>query len=147
MDHGVSHPWRRPDNRPNDESDRGDPDHCRNEITRHGVGKFLDGRLAALRLGHHLDDLSQQSFRADSLGAHEKRAGLVDCGPDNFVTGSFAHWHRFPRNHRFIDIAFPINNYAVDWNFFAGPDTEEVALLNFIHGNFLLLAIANAVRG
>ena len=38
-------------------------------------------------------------LRADSLSAHYKRASLVDRGSDNFLAGSFAHWHRFPGDH------------------------------------------------
>src|SRR5439155_16810278 len=53
--------------------------------------------------------------------------------------------HRFAGDHRFVDVAFPIDDQAVDWHLLAWSDAEHVALLNFIHCDFLLLAIANSM--
>ena len=37
-------------------------DHGWDEIPGHGVGELLDRRTAALRLGHHVDDLREERF-------------------------------------------------------------------------------------
>ena len=56
----------------------------------HGVGEFLDRRAAALRLSDHVDDLREERFRSNLLCAHDKRAGLVDCGADHTLTAPFS---------------------------------------------------------
>ena len=60
----------------------GDGDDQRHEPARHLVGEPLDRRPAALRLGHHLDDLRQHRVAADAFGAHDEAAALVDRPAD-----------------------------------------------------------------
>ena len=63
-----------PEDRPGREGDQRDRDHRGHEPARHPVGQALDRRAAALRLGHHLDDLRQHRVAADLLGAHDEAA-------------------------------------------------------------------------
>ena len=69
--------------RPGEERGQGDRQDHRHEISGDGVGQPLDRRTAALRLGHHADDLGQHSFASHALGPHEKAAGAVDRAADH----------------------------------------------------------------
>ena len=74
--HGVHNGVRKArlgaDDRPRDERDDRDGNHCGDKLSRNFVGEFLDGRAAALGCADHADDLRQQGFVADVFGAHDE---------------------------------------------------------------------------
>ena len=76
-DERVAERRARPPDQPGDEGQHRHEDDDRHEPAGHLVGHALDGRAAALRRGHHVDDLREQRVGADLLGAHHEAAGLV----------------------------------------------------------------------
>jgi hypothetical protein len=130
VDEAVGHRGRRPPDSPGDECENRNGNHGRDEKSRHGVGKLLDRRAAALCLSDHLDDLREERFRSDLLCAHDKRASLVDCGADHTLTDALLDRHWLARDHRFVNVALTLNDNAVDRNFFSRSNAEHIALLD-----------------
>ena len=74
---------------PNGEGeDRGKND-CRNKVTCDSIRELLDRSAAALRLANHADDLREQRFIADALGAHDEGAGAVYCAASDAASFRF----------------------------------------------------------
>ena len=76
----------------------------------------------------------------------KNRAGLIHGCANHFLARLLGRRHWLTGDHRFIDVAFAIDNHTVDRDFLAGPHAEHVIFLNLVHGDFLFLTIANSVR-
>ena len=72
------------------------------KITGDPVGKPLDRRAAALGLGHHFHDLSQQGVATHPLGAHHEAAGAIDGAGGDGVAYGFLHRQRLAGDHGFL---------------------------------------------
>src|SRR5439155_165939 len=72
--------------------------------------------------------------------------GVVHGCADHFFAGDFANWHRLAGDHRFVDVAPAFDDHAVDRNFFARPNAQHIAFLNFLDGKFFFATIANSMR-
>ena len=94
------------------------------------IGESLNGCAAALRFADHLDDLREQRFAADALGAHEQRAGAVHGRADDASTGLLLNGNRFAGDHRFIDGAGTFDDAAIDGNLFAGTNAKFLSDLH-----------------
>ena len=100
-----------------------------------------------MRLGDHGDDLGKQGFAADFFRLHDEGAGLVDGRADDVITGLFGDRDWLAGDHGFIDVATAFRDGAVYGDFFAGADSEEVAFLELLDGDFFFLAVGEAVGG
>ena len=101
----------------------------------------MNRRATALRLGNHLHDLRQQSFRTNSFCFHYKRAGPVYCGAHDPIAGFLFDLNRFAGDHRFIDRARAFRNHAVHRNLLAGTNPQTIALFDLIESNVVLAAV------
>ena len=138
----------RPERRPDDEGDDGDGDHQRNEPSRDAIGEPLDRRAAALRLRHHLHDLRQHGVAADLLRAHRERAGLVERAADDLVADALRRRHGFAGDQELVERAAPVDDLAVDRDFFARPHAQQVADAHRVERHVLVAAVgAQAPRG
>ena len=77
----------------------GDKNDGGHEVTCDSIGELLDGSAAALRFADHADDLREQRFAADALGAHDKGAGAIygaagDAASVRFLDGDRLAGHR-----------------------------------------------------
>ena len=134
--------------RPGGEGENGDGDDQRHEPARHLIGEPLDRRPAALRLGHHLDDLRQHGVAADAIGAHHEGAGLIDRPADDAVADRLGDRHRFARHHRFVDRAAAFEDFAVDRDFVARAHAQAVADRDALERDVLVVSVrADAASG
>ena len=126
--------------RPRDEGEHGDSDHCRNEPLGNAIRELLDRRPAALRVTDHPDDLGQQRVGADALGTHDEAAGAVDRSPGEGGAGRLLDRHRFPCHHRLVNGALSFHDDAVDRNLLAGPHAKAIAHPDPIERHILFVA-------
>ena len=117
----------RSDQHPGREGQPGDSNDDGHEPTRYLVRKSLDGRAAPLRLADHAHDLRQQGRLADALGAHHQAPRLVDRRAGDPAARALFDRGRFPRDHRLVDAATPLDDEAVDGHLLARADPEQVA--------------------
>ena len=82
-------------------------DDDRDEVAGDHVGQPLNRRAAALRLGHHRDDLREQRLGADSLGPHDEPPVPLTVPPTTLVARTLLDRHRLAGHHRFVDGARP----------------------------------------
>ena len=74
---------------------RGDGDHDGHEVSGDDVGETSGSARGCAGLRRPCDDLRQQGFDADAVGAHHERAGAVDGGAGDCVPGaSRREWTR-----------------------------------------------------
>ena len=143
--HRRNEPERQPrlgtEHRPGREGDNGDCDHDGNEPARDLVGQALDGRAAALRLGHHLDDAREHGVAPDLLGPHDEAAGRVQRARDHLGAALLRDRHGFAGDHRFVERRAAVDQLAVDRYFFSGPDAQTIADRDGIEGNLFVGAV------
>ena len=120
---------------------RGNDKHGKNKISRNDIGESLYRRARALGFADHAYDLSQQSFAADAFSLHDDTAGAVDRAAGDLAAFRFFNGNRFAGDHRFIDRSRALEDDAIDWNFFAGPNAQTIADLNPIHRYVFFFAI------
>ena len=63
------------------------------------VGHALNGRAAALRRAHHVDDLGAQSVGVHLLGPHHEATGLVHRAGRDLVPDRLGHRNEFTCHH------------------------------------------------
>jgi hypothetical protein len=133
--------------KPYAEGDNGDADDGRHENARDLVGDLLDGRLGALRVLNHFDNLREHRVFSDFRRFKGEGAEAVDGRTDAAVARLFVHREAFAGQHRFVDRRAALENFAVDRHLFAGAHDNDVARDNLLHRNILLGAAADYPRG
>src|SRR3546814_9933035 len=91
------------------------------------IGKTLDRRPAALRVGDHLYDPGEHRVAPDLLAAHEQAAGLVDRPADERRAGFLGDRHRLARDQRLVDRSAAFEDDAIARDLIAWADTQHVA--------------------
>ena len=68
--------------------------------------------------------------------------------PVTLLPFGFSDWYRLAGDHRFVDRCHTLENNAVDWNFFAGPNSHTIADLDPVQWYVFFSAIvANQSSG
>ena len=102
-------------------------------------------------LGDEFDDLGEQGGGADAGGLQIEAAATVDRAGADFAVGTGFDGERFAGEHGFIDRALSGNDDAIDGNFSAGADAEDVADLHFVERDFaegvVILQLPRGGRG
>ena len=101
--------------------------HRRHEIHRHLVDQRLDWQLRPLRFFHHADDLRQNGVAADSRRTDGECAFLVHRSGHDLAAVLLGDGDRFSRDHRFIDIAFAFDEFAIHRNAIAGTNLDDIS--------------------
>ena len=86
----------------------------------------MDRELRDLCLLDHLDDPRQHGIRADSSDLHTDRTVGIHCPADHLITQGFEHRHRFPREHRFIQVRTTIDDNAIDGHTLPWADAKNI---------------------
>jgi hypothetical protein len=115
--------------------------HRGDEVARHDVRQALDRRAAALRLGHHRDDLRQQRLGTDPFGSDQQRTRAVDGRAGDGVALALADGDGLTRDHRLVDGAAALEDDAVDRDLLARPHAQSLAGANAVEGYVLLRAV------
>ena len=123
---------------PDNKSEQGYGDHCRDEDGCHFVDPFLQRRTAALSTHHQLDDARHQTVRAQRLDLNNKHAVVIDCATNNDITVGFIYGCRFACDHAFIDAAFAFEHQAIGRYTLARSDSQAVADQQFTQGHINL---------
>ena len=135
------------ENCPDDERDHRRGYHDGHEPTRHGIGDFLDRRPAALGFRDHVDDLRKQRIAADFFRAHHETSVLVQGRADHGVAFLFRDRHGLAGDHGFVEVAAAFGDRAIDGDFLAGTDAEQVADRDLIDRHVFFFTVAEAVGG
>ena len=123
---------RRPEPKPQHESQCRGGDHGRHEPSRHSVHQRLNRQFRALRLFDHADDLRQNGV-GTGLGDTEGEASRpIDRAAHHMGASALGHRLGFPGEHQFIDEGGAFDHLAVNRHFFAGLDQDDVP-----HGDLL----------
>src|SRR5207245_2225562 len=67
----------------------------------------------------------------------------VDRRADDGISDLLLHRDRFSRDHRLVDRRESVHNHPVDRDPFSRSYDEKIVLQDELHGDFLLLSIAN----
>ena len=138
----AKHPARfRTEPTPDKEGGNGDEHHHDHKFACHHIRHALHGRLRALGIGHHLNNLRQHGGRTDFFGAHHQGATGVHRGANHIVTKPFGHRHRLASKHGFIDRTAAFGHNAVDRHFLAGTNAQQIPDVNMVQRHVLFAAI------
>jgi hypothetical protein len=124
--------------RPGREGGERDRDYGGHEPARHLIGETLDRGARTLRARHHLDDLGQHGVAADPLRPHHEAAGAVEGATDHMIAGAFADRHRFAGHHRLVDGGAAFGERAVERDFFARAQPQQVTDRDGVDRNLLV---------
>ena len=129
----------------------GDGCHGWNEDQSRLIHDALHGRLTALRLLNHSDDVRQGGVLANLLGSHAELSLTWNGAGQHGVACLFHRRSRFAADHRFIYIGsigshetLCLGNHAIHRNLLAGSYLYHVAYLNGGNRNFLHLVVVGA---
>ena len=90
----------------------------------------------------------KQAVRADALGHHQHRAGLVERGADHAIARGLVHRQRLAREHGFVEARAALEDASVDRHLFARADAHAIADHQRLERHVLFRAIgAHAPRG
>src|SRR5690606_6523185 len=80
-------------------------------------------------------------------GAHDEPAAAVQCTADQCRADLLRHRHRLARNHRLVDRASTLDQFAIDRNGLAGTNAQTIADDDGVEANVLVAAVvADAPR-
>ena len=116
------------DEEPDDERQRRDRQHHRDEHGADAVGQRLNWRARCLRIAHHANDASQHAVGTERGRAIAERTRAVDGAARHAIAGALGDRHRFAGDHRLVHGAFAGDDVAIDRNTLTRPDEYNVAL-------------------
>ena len=116
-----------PNSRPDDEGQRRRRHDGRHEPQRHAIDERLDGKLGALSLLDHTDDMREHRVGADRGCAEGERTSLVDGTAHHGRASLLLDRHRLARDHGFVDEGRALDDLAIHGNPLPGSDIDKVA--------------------
>ena len=117
-------------------------DDQRHEPGRHLIGEPRNWRARALRGRAPSARFAPASCRAPTFSARmTKLPVLIERAADDAGARRFHHRHGFAGDHRFVDRRVPVDDDAVDRDFFAGTHPQAVSDGDVGKRNFNLAAI------
>ncbi len=96
---------------------------------------------AALGLRDHADDLGQQGVGPYPVGADEQAPIAVERAADHLRPRLLLHGNRLTGNHGLIDRASAFGDSAIDGQFLARSDAQQVARPNLTERDVLFSTI------
>lgn len=99
----------------------------RHEPHRHPVHQGLDRQLRSLRLLDHADDLREHRRITNRGRPDAHRTLLIHRAADDGAPRRLGNRDRLAGDHRFIDVALALNDFAVDRHALARSDLDHVA--------------------
>ena len=87
----------------------------------------MDRRLAPLRCCHQGNDLREQRVAPDLVGPHDECAGTIDRTADYPCAARFFDGHRLAGEHRFVDVARPTLDEAIDGDALTRTHPQAIA--------------------
>ena len=106
-----------------------------------------DRCLVFLGLPGQANHSLQGAVCTDGIGAHRKRAELIDRAAENRIPRGFIHGKALSGHNGLVDGGFPLQNCAVHRDRFSGQHAEHVANLNLLDRDFDRRAAAQHTGG